>query len=301
MRVVFLGTGGSWPSKCRNLPGIAIKMNGEVILFDCGEGSQMQLMRTSLSFMKIKKIFITHFHADHFLGIPGLIQTMYLNDRKDKIEIYGPKGLKKIISSLLCVGYFTPTFDVEINEISNNEIIGKNYVVRAIEVEHNIPTLAYSIEENERPGKFNLEKAKKLGIPEGPLYRKLQRGEEIVIGKKVIKPQMVMGKQRKGRKIVYSGDTKPTSKLIEFGMGADVLIHDATTDSKFEAKANDYGHSSSRQAAEIAKKCNASFLFLFHISPRYKDATSIENEAKEIFKNSKVAEDLMEFDVELRD
>jgi ribonuclease Z len=298
MQLIFLGTGGSWPSKERNVPAVALKIDGEIILFDCAEGTQRQFMYSTTTFMQVNKILISHFHGDHFLGLPGMVQSMYLNDRTRPLDIYGPKGTGKLISSLLKLGYFSPTFDIRLHDLEDGETIEfPKYTIKCREVSHSVPTLAYCVEERERPGKFNLDKAKELDIPEGPEYRALQQGKSVAVNGKTISPEMVMGPPRKGRKIVYSGDTKPCDAVIELAAGSDVLIHDATLDQSLEDKAEAYDHSSSRQAAEVAKAAKVKMLFLIHISPRYRDADILEKEAQAVFPNSVAARDFLEFDV----
>jgi ribonuclease Z len=300
MHILFLGTGGSWPCKEYNVPAIAIRIDNEILLFECGEGTQRQFMHSKFSFMQVSKIFISHYHGDHFLGLPGLIQSMNLNNRDSDLEIYGPKGTIQIISTLLSLGYFSPGFEIKLFELEPPEIVKfDTYSVRSFEVDHGIPALGFVLEENERPGKFNLKKAKSLGIPKGPLYRKLQSGRTITVNGKKITPAMVLGPTRRGRKIVYSGDTKPTNEVIKASKTADVLIHDACLDSSLEEKAAAYGHSTAKQAAEIAKKAKAEVLFLIHHSPRYKDLDVLENEAKEVFKMSFSAVDFLEYEVKL--
>lgn len=299
MKIVFLGTGGSLPSPDRNVAAIALKMDGEVILFDCGEGTQRQFMLSSLSFMQISRVLISHFHGDHFLGLPGLIQSMALNGREKPLSIYGPKGTKVMIKILLKLGYFNPTFEVMIYELKDgDEVVCKDYDIKVKEVEHNVPTLAFCVEEHPRPGKFNLEKAEELGIPKGPLFRKLQEGKKIKVGNKEISPDMVMGPQRKGRKVVYSSDTMPCKAVIELAKDCNVLIHDATFDSSLEEKANEFSHSSARQAAMVAKESNAKVLFMTHISSRYDDASVLEKDARSVFKEAYAANDFLEYDVQ---
>ncbi len=300
VKIVFLGTGGSWPSPQRNVLSIAVKREKEIILLDCGEGTQRQFMLSSLSFMQTKKVLISHFHGDHFLGLPGMIQSMTLNDREDDLYIFGPAGTANLVKVLLELGYFNPSFGVEVRDLGPGETLNfDSYTVTTFEAKHNIPCLGYCIEESERPGKFDLAKAKELGIPEGPLYRRLQRGERVSVGDKVFTPDMVMGPPRRGRKIVYSGDTTPSRETVKAAKDCDVLIHDATADTSNEEKANRYGHSTARQAALIAKECNAKVLFLIHMSPRFDDATPLLEEAREVFENSMMAEDLMEYEVRL--
>jgi ribonuclease Z len=302
LKIIFLGTSGSWPTVKRNASAVAIKRSREVILFDCGEGTQRQLQKSKLSYMQISKIFITHFHGDHFLGIPGLIQTMQLNDRKIPLHIYGPKGMKKLVSQLLSLGYFTPNFSIIAHEVDeNSDLDFKEYSIYVLRVKHGIPSIAYSLEEKIRPGKFNKPKALDLGIPEGPLFSKLQKGETITLENgKIIKPNMVLGPSRKGRKIVISGDTNPIEKMIDFAKDADVLIHEATFDSSFEDISGDFGHSTAMQAAMIAKKAKVKKLLLTHISPRYLDSSVIQDEARKVFKNSYAVQDFQEIDLKLK-
>ncbi len=302
LSIIFLGTSGSWPTIKRNVTSIAIKRGSEVILFDCGEGTQRQFQKSKLSYMQISKIFITHFHGDHFLGIPGLIQTMQLNDRDIPLHIYGPKGMNQLVKQLLSLGYFKPKYKILSHEIDEGSNLDFNdYKIRVIRVNHGVPAFAFALEENMRPGKFNKPKALELGIPEGPLFSKLQRGETITLknGKK-ISPKKVLGPPRKGRKIVYSGDTRPINNMIKFSKDADVLIHEATFDSSLPEIPEEYGHTTALQAAEIAKKAGVEKLFLTHISPRYLDDKEIENDARNVFKKSFVPKDFEEVEVGLK-
>ncbi len=300
--VIFLGTGGSWPTVKRNVSAIAVKRGGEILLFDCGEGTQRQIQKSGLSYMQIKSIFISHFHGDHFLGLPGLIQTMQLNDRKEPLTIYGPRGTSRIVEIVKNLGYFKPSYEIVGKDVDEGDEIRFNgYSVRPFRVKHNVPALGYVLEEDMRPGRFNKKKALELGIPEGPLFGRLQRGESIKLKDgRVITPDMVLGPPRPGRKVVYTGDTKPCDNVVEFARNADLLIHDATFLSDLEDIATEYGHSTARQAAEIAKEANVDKLVLTHISPRYMDERLIEKEAKEIFKNSIVARDFLKLEVKLR-
>ena len=300
--MIFLGTGGSWPTVKRNVSAIAVKRGGEILLFDCGEGTQRQIQRSGLSYMQIKSIFISHFHGDHFLGLPGLIQTMQLNDRKEPLTIYGPRGISRIVEIVKNLGYFRPSYEIVGKDVDEgDEIRFDGYSVRPFRVEHNVPALGYVLEEDMRPGRFNKKKALELGIPEGPLFGRLQRGESIKLKDgRVITPDMVLGPPRPGRKVVYTGDTKPCNKVVEFARNADLLIHDATFLSELEDVAIEYGHSTARQAAEIAKEANVDRLVLTHISPRYLDDRAIEEEAKNIFENSIVARDFLKLEVKLR-
>ena len=301
LNIIFLGTGGSWPTVKRNVTAIAIKRGSEILLFDCGEGTQRQFQKSNLSYMQISKIFISHFHGDHFLGIPGLIQTMQLNDREKPIHIYGPKGIKKLLNQLLSLGYFRPKYEIVAHELNEGDSLDfEGYAINVMQVKHGIPALAFSLEEKNRPGKFDKPKALKLGVPEGPLFSKLQKGQTVTLKDgRTIKPGMVLGPPRKGRKIVVSGDTIALDKMVDFAKNADVLIHEATFESELKDIAGEYGHTTAFQAAEIAKNADVKKLCLVHISPRYLDYKLIQNDAKKIFKNSFVPRDFEEIEVKL--
>jgi ribonuclease Z len=302
LRIIFLGTGGSWPTVKRNVSSLAIKRGSEILLFDCGEGTQRQFQQSNLSYMQISKIFITHFHGDHFLGLPGLIQTMQLNDRDTPLHIYGPKGMEELTDHLLTLGYFRPSYEIISHDITNGDKVEfKDYSIHMLKVKHNIPAYSYCLLEHQRPGKFNKPKALELGIPEGPLFSKLQCGQTITLGNgKHITPDMILGPSRKGRKIVISGDTMPCEEMIAFSKNADVLVHEATFDSELEDIAKEYGHTTAAQAAEIAKKAKVEKLFLVHISPRYLDYRVLENDARKIFVQSFVPKDFQEIEIKLK-
>ena len=302
LSIVFLGTSGSWPTVQRNVSSLALKRGSEIILFDCGEGTQRQFQKSNLSYMQISKIFITHFHGDHFLGLPGLIQTMQLNERDKPLHIYGPKGMNHLTQQLLNLGYFRPSYDIVSHELADGQTIAfDDYDIHVMEVTHNVPAFAYCLEEHQRPGLFHKAKALELGIPEGPLFSKLQHGHSITLAnKKKITPKMVLGPARKGRKIVISGDTTPCRELIAFSKDADVLVHEATFDSELEDIAKDYGHTTAAQAAAIAKKAGVEQLFLVHISPRYLDSRVLEKDARSVFPHSFVPKDFQEVEIRLK-
>ncbi len=298
MKLVFLGTGGSYPSPKRNVLSIAVKYQSEVILFDCGEGTQRQLMRSSLSFMDVDKIFITHFHGDHFLGLPGLIQSMKLNDRDTPLYIYGPEGTCSVVKGLLELGYFNPSFEVKVQDIQPGALLKfKYFSIKSFRVDHNVPSLGYKFKENDRPGRFDKPKALSLGIPEGPLFGRLQRGGSVEIDGGIISPKDVLGPPRKGRTIVYSGDTRPCAEVAQAAENADFLIHEGTMDSTLSEKANEYGHTSVDQAANIAKKADVDRLFLVHISPRYEEVSELLKTAREEFPNTTIPRDLESFEL----
>ena len=296
MEVTFFGTSSAVHSKDRNHPSIALKAFGDVFLFDCGEGTQRQLLFTNVSPMKISKVFITHFHGDHILGLPGLLQSMSLNGRESKLTVYGPRGLNKLKDAIYSLGYCAIEYPVEFIEIDTGIIEETDeYVIRAQSVRHNVPSLAYSIEEKKKP-RFLREKAIELGVPVGPAFGKLHNGEEIEINGRIIKPEQVLGPPRKGIKITYSGDTRPCEEMIMFARDSTLLIHESTFIQKEAQNAEEYGHSTSKDAAFVARESNSKKLIITHISTRYGEeyAQVMLKEAQEIFENTELAEDCME-------
>ena len=268
MEVTFLGTSSAVHSKDRNHPSIALKAFGDVFLFDCGEGTQRQLLFTNVSPMKISKVFITHFHGDHILGLPGLLQSMSLNGRESKLTVYGPRGLNKLKDAIYSLGYCAIEYPVEFIEIDTGIIEETDeYVIRAQSVRHNVPSLAYSIEEKKKP-RFLREKAIELGVPVGPAFGKLHNGEEIEIDGRTIKPEQVLGPPRKGIKITYSGDTRPCEEMIMFARDSTLLIHESTFIQKEAQNAEEYGHSTAKDAAFVARESNSKKLIITHISTR---------------------------------
>lgn len=302
IRVIFLGTAGSVPTPKRSLPAVLIQRKGEQIMFDCGEGVQRQMIRARGGFHKKMKIFITHMHGDHVLGLPGLLQTMALLDREKKLDVYGPSGIERFLEGVRETVQFVLTFPVEIHEVIEAGVVCEEdeYVVRAAWANHVIPDLAYALVEKPRPGRFHPEKAKALGVPEGRLWSRLQHGHAVKSSKaRTVKPEQVMEPSRTGRKIVYTGDTRPFKGFSAFAVDADLLIHDATLDEELIERAEEDGHSTSKQAAENAKKAKAKQLILTHISARYEDTSKLLRQARKVFKNTKVAEDFMEIEIPL--
>src|SRR3989441_10002248 len=241
MQIVFLGTSGSWPTPRRNVSAVAVKRGPEVLLFDCGEGTQRQFMLSKLSFMQVSRVFVSHFHGDHFLGLPGMVQSMSMNGREAPLDVYGPRGIERLVGELLSLGYFTPGFAVRAKELPpGGEIDGGEYVVRAFEAVHTGPCVSFVLAEETRPGRLRVDRAEALGVPSGPLYSRLQEGETVRVGDRTIRPEDVLGPPPRGRKIVYTGDTMPHDALVEVAPGAGGLIHDATSDAALEEKANRY-------------------------------------------------------------
>lgn len=298
MELIFLGTSSAIPTNFRNHSAIALKAFGEIMLFDCGEGTQRQMTRAKLSPMKISKIFITHFHGDHILGIPGMIQSMAFRGRAVPLELYGPPGLSELIKNMLKLGYFALSFDIKVFEVSEGMIMDNEYYsVHCCKAEHSVINFAYSIVEKRSP-KFLKDKALKYGVKPGPDYGKLQKGIPVIVNGKTVLPEQVLGEERKGRKIVYSGDTIACKQIIEFSKEADVLIHESTFNNSHFDKACETGHSTSAMAADVAKNAGVKKLMLTHVSTRYQDTKVLKKEAKEVFEKSYLADDLMVVEVE---
>jgi len=302
LRVIFLGTAGSIPTPKRNLPAIAIMRGRELLLFDCGEGTQRQMIQAKIGFRKETKVFITHMHGDHVLGLPGLFQTMALLDRERKLEIYGPPGIGAFVEAIKQTVEFALIFPVEIFEIEEAGVVReeREYEVHAVWADHSVPTLAYSFIERLRPGRFHLKKAESLGVPKGPLWSKLQHGYAVKLSNgRIVKPEEVVGPPRPGRKIVYTGDTEPSEDIVKLAENADLLIHEATFDDDLQERAREDGHSTPSQAATVAKKAKVKRLVLTHISARYEDSKILLEQAMKIFPHVEVAEDFMKVDIPL--
>jgi len=302
IQVVFLGTSGSVPTPKRSLPAILVNRESEQFMFDCGENAQRQMIIARTGFHRKMKIFITHMHGDHILGLPGLLQTMALLDRTRELDIYGPPGIKRFLTDIKETVQFVLTFPVNIREIAHHGIVcdEKYYTVKAVKSNHVINSLAYALAERPRPGKFYPKKAEALGINEGPLWSELQKGSNVKLPNgRIVKPEDVMGQRRKGRKIVYTGDTRPFKGLAAFAADADLLINDCTLGDDLAGRADEDGHSTPSQAAENAKKAKVKKLVLTHISARYDDTTTLLKQARKIFRNTVVAEDFFRLELQV--
>jgi ribonuclease Z len=292
MRITFLGTAGSWPTKERSASAIVLDTEREVILMDCGEGTQRQFFHSSASFMKVRRVFLTHFHGDHFLGLPGLIQSMCLNNRTEPLDIYGPPDAGEMVGRVLQLGYFTLRFPVEVHPLAPGATVElEGYQVRTAHADHPVPALAYRVDEAPRRGRFDAELARSLGI-RGADFRQLELGESVQVDGRSVHPDDVMGPPRPGRSVVYSGDSSPSEEIRKLAHRATVLIHEATTAQDLEEQANSWGHSSARQAAQLAREAEASSLFLTHFSARYKELDPLEAEAQVVYQGVQMARDL---------
>jgi len=298
MKLVFLGTSGAQPTEERGLTCICLEKEGEILMFDAGEGAQFSYLKSGLGWNKKMKIFVTHLHGDHCIGILGLLQTMTMQNRIESLEIYGPDGIEEFIAANIKVLNFGLSFPVLITAIDETKIVDeKTYSVFACKANHSIPAYSFRFDEKDKPGRFNIDKAKKLGIPEGRFWNQLQSGHEIKIGDKTVKPSEVLGEKRPGKKIGISGDTRPTKKLEEFFKNCNYLSFDSTFLEELNDKAVETFHSTAKEAAILAKNANVENLILTHFSARYKDESVLVEEAKKIHGSVIGAKDLLEIEI----
>jgi ribonuclease Z len=300
MRLVVLGTSCSNPTVERNLTALALQFEGNWFLFDCPEGTQRQMMKSGVSYMKVHSIFLSHFHADHVLGLPGLIATMAMHERDTPLNVFGPKGVKKEIEKVMDLALMKKNFEIRVKEASQGLVFEtEKSRVEAVPLKHGVKCLGYVFKEKDKKGTFQREKALKLGIPEGPLWSRLQKGEKVKSGKKTFSPEQVMDyeKGRKGKKVSVIMDTLPSDSYFEAIQDSDVLVHEAAFLEKHITRAKETKHSTAKQAAWVAFQTGAKKLVIVHISPRYKKNEDVENEARQEFGNVVVPKDLEEVEV----
>ncbi len=298
MKLVFLGTSAAQPTVERGMTCICLVLDKEILMFDAGEGAQIAFQKAKLGWNKKIKIFVTHLHGDHCVGILGLLQTMSLQNRTESVDIFGPQGIDEFLTANLKILNFGLTFPVRIMKVKEGLVYDDTaYTIHVCEAEHSIPAYSYLFIEKDKPGKFYPEKAKKLGVPEGKLWHELQQGKEVNVGDKTVNPSDVMGEKRKGRRIGISGDTRPTTKLEEFFKGCDYITFDSTYSDVLQDKAKENFHSTSVEAAKLAKKAQVSNLILTHFSARYEDAEELVKEAKSIHGSVIAAKDLLEIEI----
>ena len=298
MKLVFLGTSAAQPTAKRGLSCICLEREGEILMFDAGESTQISYMKSGLGWNKKMKLFVTHLHGDHCVGILGLLQTMSMQNRTESLEIFGPKGIDEFLAANIKILNFGLSFSILITIVNQGTIYENNkFLIHAAKANHSITAFSYLFEEKDKPGRFNVEKAKELGIPEGELWNKLQNGEDITNNEKIIKPEQVLGKKRLGKKIGISGDTMPTKELEEFFRECDYLVFDSTFLDEEKQKAQDTCHSTAKQAAELGKNANVKNLILTHFSARYKDEIGHKTEAEQIHNSVITAKDLLEVEI----
>jgi len=300
MRIIFLGTASGVPTKQRRLSATAVVYNGETFLFDCGEGTQMQMQKVGLRWGALKRIFISHLHGDHIIGLLGVLMTLQVGGRDFPLFLYGPEGLEEYVQTSIRLMQARIKYELVINEVSGGIICDeKDYYVECAPLEHRIFTLGYVLIEKDKPGKFNVEKAKQLGIPVGPIRSQIQRGEEVILDNGTrVSPDEILGPPRKGCRIAYCLDTSPCENAEKLASKADVLIYDGTfLADEHQTLARKTGHSTWREATELARKAEVKKLVLDHFSPRYTELEKSLPEFQAIFPEIILASDLMEIEV----
>jgi ribonuclease Z len=304
LSILLLGTSASRPTVERNVSSLAVHREGETLMFDCGEGTQRQMMRYGVSFA-LEDIFFTHMHADHLLGVMGLIRTMALQGRAERLRLWGPRGAARTLRRVEAMGFERSTFPVEVHEIEFGQRVERNgYAIVGFPVDHAGSTsLGYAIVEEERKGRFNPDLARELGIPEGPLWGRIHRGQPVTLDDgRVVEASMLVGPPRPGRTVVITGDTRPCAATIEAAHGADLLVHEATFGDEEAERAVETGHATAREAAGVAREAGVRRLLLTHFSARYsRDASDLEREAREVFAPTLIGKDGLELDVPFRD
>jgi ribonuclease Z len=286
MRVTFLGTSGAVPTTQRAPSAVLVNREGEGLLFDCGEGTQRQMMRFGTGF-DVSQIFVTHLHGDHVLGIPGLIQSLDFNGRSDPIALHVPPRSRDHVTDLVHAAGHQPGFPVRVHEVTPGSVAydAADFTVRTVETQHRTRSMGFALVEDDRPGRFDRERAEELGVPVGPKFGRLHAGEPVELDDgRVIDPSQVVGDPRPGRRLVYTGDTRPVEAVVEAADGADLLIHDATFADDEADRARHTGHSTAREAGEIAARAGAARLALTHLSSRYAGGWErLAREAREVF------------------
>jgi ribonuclease Z len=286
MRVTFLGTSGAVPTTERNPSALLVEREGDRLLFDCGEGTQRQMMRYNTGF-DVEHVFLTHVHGDHVLGLPGLTQTWDFNEREKPLAVHAPAGTRANVEALLSATGDRPSYPVRVTQVEPGDVVldREEYVVRAVGVDHRTEAVSYALVEADRKGRFDREKAEEeLGIPPGRKYSKLHEGEPVEHDGRAVQPEEVVGPPRPGRRVVYTGDTRPTEAVVEAAEDADLLVHDGTFGEKHRERARKTAHSTAREAGRVARDAGAKRLALTHVSTRYTGRTGrLADEASEAF------------------
>ena len=302
LSVTFLGTGAACPTVERNVASLAVHREGEMFLLDCGEGTQRQMMRYGVGF-SFREVFFSHYHSDHVLGITGLLRTLGLQNREERVVLYGPRPAEKVLGALLTVGVERTRFPIEIVEVKPGDSLARGeYDLEVFATDHRADTVGYALREHDRLGRFDPDRARELGIPEGPLWGRIHRGEAITLEDgRVVEPGELVGPARPGRTLVYAGDTRPADSVIRAARGADLLIHEATFSREETERARETGHSTATEAATVAEKAGVRRLALTHISARYsREAPELAEEARAVFPETVVARDGLVLEVPFR-
>lgn len=298
-RVVILGSGASLPTLQRQCAAVAVQYEGDIHLLDCGEGTQLQWRRAGLRYGRLRTICISHLHGDHLNGLVGLLQTLSLSDRSERLEVHGPPGLADYLEAMRRYQGVRVAYPLEVRESQGGVLFeGSGYRVEAGPLDHGIFTLGFAVSEDDRPGRFDVDAAQRLGVEAGPDFGRLQHGEAVSTGDgTVVRPEQVLGPTRSGRKVAYCVDTRPCESAVELARRATVMLADSTFGSELAREARARGHSTASQAAEMARDAGVQRLVLTHISARYGDTRPLLAEARAVFPRTEVAADLMEIHV----
>ena len=299
MKWIVLGTSSGRPTLRRNVSAGALARDGEWMLFDCGEGTQYQLLRTDLRLSRLRYVFVTHLHGDHVLGLPGLLGTLNLARHERPVDVFGPPGIARFVREVSRTTYFRPVFPLHVTEVEEGVVLETpDFTVETRRLNHRVAAFGYAVQERPRPGRFRLEDAQRLGVPPGPLYGRLQRGEAVTLedGRRV-EPAEVVDPPRAGLRVVYCTDTGPCEAARELARGADLLVHEATYTRDMADEAVERGHSTADEAARVARDAGARHLLITHYSPRYEDVEPLLGEARAVFARTTAARDLLEVEV----
>lgn len=302
IRLTFLGTAAARPTVARGVSSIALQREGDLMLLDCGEGTQRQMMRYGTGFT-VRDVFFTHLHADHLLGVVGLLRTMALQGREESLQLYGPPRSLRTLRQAVHFGVERVPFPVDVHEVEPGvRLEYDGYAMQSFAVSHGTSAVGWALIEDERPGRFDVDRARELGVPDGPLFGQLHRGIPIEVDGRVIDPAEVVGPARPGRRVVYSGDTRPCASVVEAAHLADLLVHEATFGADEHERADATGHSTSREAAEVARTARVEELVMTHISARYSDDVGrLQDEARRVFARARVAHDGLTIEVPFRE
>ena len=303
LAVTFLGTSAARPTIERNVSSLSVVREGETMMFDCGEGTQRQMMRYGVSFA-LRDIFFTHLHGDHFLGVTGLVRTLGLQGRTDPMHLYGPVGAGAILRDAVSLGAERSPFEILFDELKPGDRLERgDYDIEVFRTEHTRHSVGFAVVEHERLGRFDPDKARELGVPEGPLWGQIHAGKSVTLDDgTTVNPGQLVGPSRPGRKVVITGDTSPSESVVNAADGADLLIHEATFADEEAERAKETRHSTAKEAGQVALAARARRLALYHLSARYsRDFAAILDEAKEVFAETVVARDGMTIEVPFPD
>lgn len=297
--IVPLGISAGSPTRERHMSSTAVVMDGRVLLFDCGEGTQYQLMRAPFRWNRLAAIFVTHLHGDHLYGLPGLLGTLSLHAHEDPLAIYGPPPVRQYLEAIFTTTQLHRSYELRIHEVEDGFTEHfDDYSVRARRLDHSIATFGYALIEDDRPGKLDVEKARQLNVPEGPMYRQLKSGQDVTLPNgTLIRSEEVVGPSQPGSRIAYCLDTRPCDAAVDLAKDATVLVHEATYGNDYAAEARERAHSTAAEAAEVARRANVKQLLLTHFSPRYLDLSPLVEEARLVFERTEACEELRPYAV----